>query len=189
MVQLFFCKRRLLTFQLLCCSLPQSVQQTCMCTRCIIQLLAGLFRGGEVMDWLVLTCFFHCCSTVFQQSEVAVPQSLFKLFPFSATATQNASLILKMSSLLARSSIVVFSHAGWCCSSQACSATADLSTSPNLVAYWCSFRRVPRALLVSPIYWYSFPQLHGILYTTLPCSILGPHPLLWWVVAKEWKWW
>ena len=35
---------------------------------------------------------------------------------------------------------------------------------PFLVADWCSLIRVPKALLVSPMY--SFPQLQGTLYTT-----------------------
>ena len=40
---------------------------------------------------------------------------------------------------------------GWCCSTQACSASADFSVSPLLIATSCSFIWVPKALLVSPM--------------------------------------
>ena len=69
-----------------------------------------------------------------------------------------------MSTFLALSITDASSHMGGCCSAQACFTIADLSVSPLLVAVWCSFVRVPRALWTSPIY--SFPQLQGILYTT-----------------------
>jgi len=97
-------------------------------------------------------------------SKLAVPWSLLRLFWCSAVAVQKASLILKTSSLSACSSMEISSQRGWCCSAQACSAIADFSTSPRLVAAWCSFKRVPKAIFVSPMYF--FPQLHGTLYTT-----------------------
>ena len=56
------------------------------------------------------------------------------------------------------------------------SAMADFSVSPLLVAEWCSLIRVPKALLVSPMYY--FPQLQGTQYTThQPCLKEGQHPL------------
>ena len=53
--------------------------------------------------------------------------------------------------------IFTLSHSGWCCLVQACSAIADFSISLHLHAAWCSFRRVSRLLLVSPMY--TSPQL------------------------------
>ena len=44
------------------------------------------------------------------------------------------------------------------------SAMAYFSVSPRLVAAFCSFMRVSRALFISPIY--IWPQLQGIWYTT-----------------------
>ena len=54
------------------------------------------------------------------------------------------------------------------CSSQACSAMADFSTSPCLVAVWCSFRRTPKVsdVLLSTATWdpvlYSCPAQHWV---------------------------
>ena len=113
---------------------------------------------------LAIRCCCQHCNDGFQQSEIVIPRSLLRLFWWLAVVMQKASLILRVSSLSACCSIDTSSQRGWCCSVQACSATADFSTSPRLVAAWCSFKWVPRVLFVSPMY--SFPQPHGILYTT-----------------------
>ena len=38
--------------------------------------------------------------------------------------------------------LFILFHCGWCCSSQACSAMANLSVSPHLVAVWCFWGRL-----------------------------------------------
>ena len=70
------------------------------------------------------------------------------------------SLISKVVVWLARLRICVSSQRGWWCLDQACSVIADFSVSPLLVAAWCSFKRVPSTLFVSPMYF--GPQLQGI---------------------------
>ena len=69
-----------------------------------------------------------------------------------------ASLIIKVVVWLAQSRIRGSSQRGWWFLDQACSAIADFSVSPLLVAAWCSFKHVSSALFVSPMYFCPQPQ-------------------------------
>ena len=51
-----------------------------------------------------------------QEQEMAVPWFLFRSLPFPAIVMQNASLICRMTTLLACSITHVCSHIWWCCS-------------------------------------------------------------------------
>ena len=59
-----------------------------------------------------------------------------------------ASLISKVVVWLAQSRIRVSSQRAWWCLDQVCSAIADFSVSPLLVAAWCSFKRVSSTFFI-----------------------------------------
>jgi len=99
-----------------------------------------------------------------QEREMASPSSLLTRRLESVRRMYRASLTRRLVVFLASSSTLVWLHSTWWSFFQACSAIADFSSSPRLVAALCSLRRVSKALLVSPMY--VEPQLHGISYIT-----------------------
>ena len=111
-----------------------------------------------------------------QHSRMATPSSL--LIGSRLVRQMCRASLMSNDVFFAWSNRLVSSHSiGYCCP-QACSAMADFSVSPRLVAALCSFVRVSRALFVSPIY--TWPQLQGIWYTTPDffSNRSGPLPLV-----------
>ena len=98
-----------------------------------------------------------------QHSGMVTPSSLL-ISSRSVRRMCRASLMSNVVLFFAWSNTLVSSHSIGCCCPQACSAMADFSVFPRLVAALCSFMRVSRALFVSPIY--TLPQLQVIWYTT-----------------------
>ena len=107
-----------------------------------------------------------------QHSGIATPSSLFS--SRSVRRMCRASSMSNVVLFFAWSNTLVSSHSIGCCCPQMCSAMADFSVSPHLVAALCSFVWVSRAFFISPMY--TLPQLQGIWYTTLISSPVGPGP-------------
>ena len=97
------------------------------------------------------------------EGSLRLPSSLL-ISSSSVRRMCRASLMSNVVLFFAWSNTLVSSHSIGCCCPQACSAMADFSVSPHLVAALCSFMRVSRAHFVSPIY--TLLQLQGIWYTT-----------------------
>ena len=94
-----------------------------------------------------------------------MPSSLFSSFSVSVRRMWRASLMSSVVLFAASSNTLISSQSTWWWWLQACSAMADFSSSPLLVAALCSLMRVSRALFVSPMY--TRPQLHRTWYMTL----------------------
>ena len=86
-----------------------------------------------------------------QHSGMATPSSLLISLRLVRRMCR-ASLMSHVVVFFAWSNMLISSHSIGCCCPQVCSAMADFSVSPCLVAALCSFMWVLRALFVSPIY-------------------------------------